>query len=71
MIPNFILFEDAPDYIPEEHEDKFSEINWSDQTFTTTTGTATGAAVPVPVSISIIVSIYFFLLSLDIIEFKF
>ena len=35
MIPNFILFEDAPDYIPEEHEDKFSEINWSDQTFTT------------------------------------
>ena len=35
MIPNFILFEDAANLIPSEHKDKFLDVDWSDQTFTT------------------------------------
>lgn len=35
MIPNFIVFEDADLFIPDEYKSKFKNINWSDQLFTT------------------------------------
>ncbi len=35
MIPNFISFEDANLYIPQEHKSKFQKIDWADQMFTT------------------------------------
>jgi hypothetical protein len=35
MIPNFIVFEDADLFIPDDFKSKFKNINWSDQLFTT------------------------------------